>query len=182
MNICKERRQNTVAPTDNSFDRKLTHLKAKGISDPDIDLFLSTFSNDAALVEKYKMNETISDKYTACNQPVAAGAAVPTFSKRHTQSSALRWYKKMKTDAMKLSDDLVRKLAKIYEPSAMIHDTFRGNDISFKTDADGNAIQVFVGKRSADGTIKGERYARTLKRDKSGTLIKDHWENKGKAS
>lgn len=83
---------------------------------------------------------------------------------------------------MKLSDDLVKKLAKKYEPSTMIHDSFRGNAIAFRTDADGNAIQLFVGKRSDNGTIKGERYARTLKYDAKGNRIKDHWENKGKAS
>jgi hypothetical protein len=83
---------------------------------------------------------------------------------------------------MKLSDDLIKKLAKTYEPSTLIQDSFRGNDIAFKTDADGNAIQLFVGKRTQDGTIKGERYARTLKRDTNGNLIKDHWEAKGKAS
>jgi len=32
------------------------------------------------------------------------------------------------------------------------------------------------------GSIKGERYARTLKKDSQGNLIKDHWELKGKAS
>ena len=83
---------------------------------------------------------------------------------------------------MKLSEDLIKKLSKTHEPLTLIHDTFRGNDIAFKTDADGNAIQLFVGKRSEDGTIKGERFARTLKRDKEGKLIKDHWEKKGKAS
>jgi hypothetical protein len=83
---------------------------------------------------------------------------------------------------MKLSDDLIKKLAKKYEPSTLIQDSFRGNNIAFKTDAEGNAIQLFVGRRTEDGTIKGERYARTLKRDNNGNLIKDHWENKGKAS
>jgi len=83
---------------------------------------------------------------------------------------------------MKLNDDLIKKLAKTYEPSAFIHDTFRGNDIAFKTDAAGNPIQLFVGRLGEGGIIKGERYARTLKRDKAGTLIKDHWDAKGKAS
>lgn len=83
---------------------------------------------------------------------------------------------------MKLSEDLVKKLSKKYEPSTLIHDSFRGNDIAFKTDADGNAIQLFVGRLSDDGTIKGERFARTLKFDAQGNRIKDHWENKGKAS
>jgi len=89
---------------------------------------------------------------------------------------------KGKIGFMKLSDDLIKKLAKKHEPSTLIHDSFRGNDIAFKTDADGNAIQLFVGKRTENGTIKGERFARTLKRDNKGNLIKDHWEAKGKAS
>lgn len=83
---------------------------------------------------------------------------------------------------MKLSDDLIKILTKTFEPSTLIQDNFRGNAIAYKTDADGNAVQLFVGKRSEDGTIKGERYARTLKRNRAGTLIKDHWEDKGKAS
>ncbi len=83
---------------------------------------------------------------------------------------------------MKLSDDLIKKLSKTHESSALIQDSFRGNDIAFKTDAAGNAIQLFVGKRSEDGTIKGERFTRILKRDKAGTILKDHWERKGKAS
>lgn len=83
---------------------------------------------------------------------------------------------------MKLSEDLVKKLSKKHEPSTLIHDRFRGADIAFKTDADGNAMQLFVGKRTEDGTIKGERFVRTLKHDKAGNRIKDHWEAKGKAS
>jgi len=83
---------------------------------------------------------------------------------------------------MKLSDDLIKKLSKKHEPGILIHDTFRGNDIAFKTDDDGNAIQLFVGKRSEDGTIKGERFVRTLKRKSDGTVLKDHWDAKGKAS
>lgn len=83
---------------------------------------------------------------------------------------------------MKLNDDLIKKLSKKHEPSTLIHDSFRGKDIAFKTDADGNAIQLFVGRRSEDGTIRGERFVRTLKHDSSGNRIKDHWENKGKAS
>jgi hypothetical protein len=95
---------------------------------------------------------------------------------------ALHWQEYRETGTMKLSDDLVKKLSKKYEPATLIHDHFRGNDIAFKTDGDGNAIQLFVGKRTEGGTIKGERFARTLKRDSQGNLIKDHWENKGKAS
>jgi hypothetical protein len=83
---------------------------------------------------------------------------------------------------MKLSDDLIKKLSKKHEPSTLIHDNFRGNAIAFKTDADGNAMQLFIGKLTDNGTIKGERFVRTLKFKSDGTVLKDHWENKGKAS
>ena len=83
---------------------------------------------------------------------------------------------------MKLSDDLIKRLSKKHEPSTLIQDHFRGTDIAFQTDEAGNAMQLFVGKRSEGGTIKGERFVRTLKLNKDGTVLKDHWENKGKAS
>lgn len=83
---------------------------------------------------------------------------------------------------MKLSADLLKRLGKKYEPSVMVYDRFRGNDLAFKTDEDGNAIQLFIGKLKEDGTIKGERYARTLKHDKNGKPFKDHWDRKGKTN
>lgn len=83
---------------------------------------------------------------------------------------------------MKLSDDLIKRLAKKGAPDVLIHETFRGADITFKTDADGNAVQLFVGKRTTDGVIKGDRFARALKYKRDGTILKDHWERKGKAS
>ncbi|HEX8376512.1 MAG TPA: hypothetical protein VF602_01755 [Pedobacter sp.] len=83
---------------------------------------------------------------------------------------------------MKLNEDLLKILSKTYEKSTLINTVYKGNDISFKTDADGNPILLFFGKRQADGTIKGERYARTLKRDRDENIIKDHWELKGKAT
>jgi len=83
---------------------------------------------------------------------------------------------------MALNDDLIKTLRKSYEPAAMISMCFKGNDIAFKTDKDGNAVLLFIGKLKEDGTIKGERYARTLKYDKEGKIIKDHWELKGKAT
>lgn len=82
---------------------------------------------------------------------------------------------------MSLSEHLQRKLGKKYEPSTMIDLTYKGNDVSFKTDTEGNAILLFIGKRQTSGNIKGERYARTLKTDQEGRIIKDHWERKGKA-
>ncbi len=83
---------------------------------------------------------------------------------------------------MKLSENLQKKLRKIYEPSAMVELTYKGYDLGVKTDEDGNAILLFIGKKTEQGTIKGERYARTLKKDREGKIFKDHWELKGKAS
>lgn len=83
---------------------------------------------------------------------------------------------------MPLNDDLIKILCKTYEPSALINMRFKGNDIAFKTDKDGNAVLLFIGKLKGDGSIKGERYARTLNYDKNGKIIKDHWELKGKAT
>lgn len=71
MNVCKGRRQN-VDSEHNSFERKILFLKEKGITDPNIDLFLGILENkedlvksaldngadpsltDAQLIEKYK--------------------------------------------------------------------------------------------------------------------------------
>jgi hypothetical protein len=83
---------------------------------------------------------------------------------------------------MKLSDPLIKKLSQKHQPSTMIEMVYKGNDLSFKTDENGNAILLFIGKRNADGNVKGDRYARTLKYDRSGQLIKDHWELKGRAT
>jgi hypothetical protein len=83
---------------------------------------------------------------------------------------------------MPLSEDLIKKLRKKFEPSSMIHDRFRGNDMAIRTDEHGNAVQLFFGRAGEDGIVRGDRYARTLKYDREGKLIKDHWERKGKAT
>lgn len=82
---------------------------------------------------------------------------------------------------MKLNEDLIKILSKTYEKSSLINSSFKQKDISIKTDNEGNPVLLFIGKRADDGTIKGERYVRTLKRDKDGNIFKDHWELKGKA-
>jgi hypothetical protein len=81
---------------------------------------------------------------------------------------------------MSLGIDLQLKLTRKYEPSSMVYMTFRGNDLAVKTDDDGNAIVVFIGKLTNDGKIRGQRYARTLKYDGQGRIVKDHWDLKGK--
>ena len=83
---------------------------------------------------------------------------------------------------MSLGTELEKKLKKQFEPAAMVSMNYRSFDLLIKTDKVGNAIQLFMGKMNAEGIIKGERYARTLKFDSHGKIIKDHWERKGKAT
>lgn len=82
---------------------------------------------------------------------------------------------------MALGEHLQKKLRKLYEPSSMVNIKYKGNDVAFKTDSSGNATVLFIGRKGDNGIIRGERYVRTLKRDSSGKVIKDHWDLKGKA-
>jgi len=83
---------------------------------------------------------------------------------------------------MALSDDIIKKLRKKFEPSTTTQLRYRSNDVVVQSDEEGNAIRLFIGKANDQGIIKGERYMRMLKKDKDGNIIKDHWERKGKAS
>ena len=83
---------------------------------------------------------------------------------------------------MSLGDDLLKKINKKFEPSTTVSLRYRSYDLVLVTDKEGNAVQLFLGKANETGVIKGDRYARTLKYDREGRLIKDHWERKGKAS
>ena len=83
---------------------------------------------------------------------------------------------------MPLNHELQKKLNRRYEPSSMVSMRFKGNDVSFKTDEEGNPVLLFIGRKNEKGIVKGERYARTLQRDKEGNVIRDHWEQKGKAT
>ena len=71
-----------------------------------------------------------------------------------------------------ISEDLQQKLAKKFQPSTMVEMKYKGYDLAFKTDEYGNAIQLFFGKKTEKGTIKVERYARTLKKDREGKSLK----------
>lgn len=84
---------------------------------------------------------------------------------------------------MPLSPKLEAKLSKKFAPDARIDDTFAGNDLTFVTDEEGNAVTLFIGKRRPDGAISGERYVRRLKLGPDGqTILASHWESKGKVS
>lgn len=83
---------------------------------------------------------------------------------------------------MKLSLALQEKLSKLYKPLSIVEMRYKGNDIAFKTDEEGNPVLFFIGRKNEKGHIKGERYTRTLKRGVDGVIFKDHWELKGKAT
>ena len=83
---------------------------------------------------------------------------------------------------MALNEDILKKINRKFETSTKITLRYRTYDLLLITDKDGNAVQLFMGKANNEGIIKGDRYARTLKYDKEGHLIKDHWERKGKAT
>jgi len=83
---------------------------------------------------------------------------------------------------MKLSEELQKLLNKTYQPLSLINSEFKGNDLAFKTNEEGLPILLFIGKLTENGSIKGDRYARRLAKDRDGKIIKDHWERKGTAS
>ncbi|TGE26756.1 hypothetical protein [Hymenobacter metallicola] len=82
---------------------------------------------------------------------------------------------------MPLHRQLDQKLSKIYEPSTKIDDVFKGLDISFVTNDQGEPVTLFIGKRRPDGVIAGERYVRTIKRQPgSQQVAASHWDLKGR--
>jgi hypothetical protein len=80
---------------------------------------------------------------------------------------------------MPLGRAIIKILEKKYEPSSFIEQRFKGYDIGFKTDDEGNPVLLFLGHKTAEGSIKGQRYARRIVKDKNGKLLKDHWDDKG---
>jgi hypothetical protein len=51
VNLVQNRKTNTNGKNGDLIEAKLTHLKNKGIADPNIDLFLGVFRNDQALID-----------------------------------------------------------------------------------------------------------------------------------
>lgn len=84
--------------------------------------------------------------------------------------------------SMALGEKILKKINRKFNPSDTITFHYLSYDFLLKTNAEGNAIQMFMGRANEQGMIKGDRYARTMKFDRDGTLIKDHWERKGKAT
>ena len=80
---------------------------------------------------------------------------------------------------MALGPAILKMLARRYEPNSFVEKRFQRYDLGFKTDASGNAVLLFMGKKDAGGTIRGRRYARRLVTGADGAVIKDHWDDKG---
>lgn len=84
---------------------------------------------------------------------------------------------------MELKEPILKVLNKTYEPESLLELKFKRYDLAIKTDSKGRAILLFLGEKDpATGKIKGERFARRLLEDQNGNLLKDHWDNKGKAT
>lgn len=81
---------------------------------------------------------------------------------------------------MPLHPLLAEKLGKLYEPSATINDRFKGHDLTFATNAAGEPVTLFIGRRQPNGHIAGQRYVRTIKRGPDGQQVAhSHWDLKG---
>jgi hypothetical protein len=83
---------------------------------------------------------------------------------------------------MNLGEDILKLLNQQYAPNAMVEKKYKNLDLAFKTDADGTPVLLFLGRKDSDGQIRGERYARRLKKAGDGRILKDHWDHKGRAT
>lgn len=81
---------------------------------------------------------------------------------------------------MKIGEKLLKRLSQKYSPEKLIHQKFERYDISFKTDHEGTPVLLFIGTRNENGQIRGERFVRVVVRAADGSILKDHWDNKGK--
>ena len=83
---------------------------------------------------------------------------------------------------MNIGPELLKLLNKTYEPSSFIETRFKRYDLGFKTDEAGRPVLLFIGEKNEAGKINGERFARRLVFAADGTIVKDHWDNKGKTT
>jgi|GEM_PF-549887 len=81
---------------------------------------------------------------------------------------------------MSLKAPILKILNRKYSPYILVECTFRQYDVFFKTDAKGNAVMSFLGRKTNKGNIKGEHYVRRLVYDGSEKILKDHWGKRGR--
>lgn len=82
---------------------------------------------------------------------------------------------------MKLGAAILKTINKAYPPEEVINLRWGRYDLVLRTDKNGLAVQAFLGRMQENGSVRGDRYARTLKYNRDGALIKDQWERKGPA-
>jgi hypothetical protein len=73
-------------------------------------------------------------------------------------------------------------LNKTHQPSSRMDGTFRGKDMTFITNENGEPITLFLGKRKPNGDIAGEMFSRRIKKVENGLIKESHWDNQGKVS
>ncbi len=83
---------------------------------------------------------------------------------------------------MPIQPDLETRLGKPFPPDSRVEDSFRGKDLTILTNDKGEAVTLFIGKRNIDGSIKGERYVRRIIRNDDDSILKSHWDCKGKVT
>jgi hypothetical protein len=82
---------------------------------------------------------------------------------------------------MELQEPVLKILRKKYQPSSRIETQCSNYDLAFKTDREGDAIVLFLGRKNEKGRIRGERFTRRLRQMSNGRIVKEFWEHKGKA-
>lgn len=82
---------------------------------------------------------------------------------------------------MALKEPVLKIVNKIYPALRTIDVKFGRYDLRFTTDKLGRPILLFIGRKNENDKIVGERYSRRLKTGPNGEIIKDHWDNQGKA-
>jgi len=82
---------------------------------------------------------------------------------------------------MELQEPVLKILRKKYQPSSCIETHCSQYDMAFKTDRDGDAIVLLLGRKDEKGQIRGERFTRRLRQLLNGRIVKEKWEHKGKA-
>lgn len=77
---------------------------------------------------------------------------------------------------------LEAKMDKTYKPSSRIDMEFRGKDVTFYTNENGEPITLYIGRRKENGDIAGEVYSRRIKKRENGAIKESHWDNQGKVT
>jgi hypothetical protein len=80
---------------------------------------------------------------------------------------------------MDLEEPILKILSKRYDPSSFIETRFERYDLAFKTNREGTPMVAFLGKKDEQGHIQGERFARRLRQQTNGIIVKCCWEKKG---